>query len=91
MNPRLILLFTRYKDKIEEIDPSAFPNYDKCGRDHLLNLCTEAMDRLYNNTMPYGKACRWLGFVQGILCSMGKISVDEERDFTRPIFSEEPK
>lgn len=33
------------------------------------------------------KAHRWLGFVQGIMVMRGYISVDEERDRTRPYFS----
>lgn len=33
------------------------------------------------------KAHRWLGFVQGILIASGRLSVNEEREFTRPYFS----
>jgi hypothetical protein len=29
---------------------------------------------------------RWLGFVQGVLAARGAISVDEERNYTHPIF-----
>jgi len=29
---------------------------------------------------------RWLGFVQGVLTCLGRLSVKEERDFSRPLF-----
>lgn len=33
------------------------------------------------------KAHRWLGFIQGVMAERGIISVQEERDFTRPFFT----
>lgn len=39
--------------------------------------------------MIYGKANRWLGFIQGIMVSQEMISVEVERDFTRPLFQTE--
>jgi hypothetical protein len=37
---------------------------------------------------PEGKACRWLGFIQGIMIERGLTTVQTERDFTRPYFTQ---
>lgn len=37
--------------------------------------------------MPPDKLHRWLGFVQGIMTSMGLIRVPEEREITRPLLT----
>lgn len=34
------------------------------------------------------KISRWIGFIQGVMSVKGYISVDEERDFSRPLFHE---
>jgi hypothetical protein len=44
---------------------------------HLIKMLRELPD------LPYGKACRWLGFVQGVMYMRGFIDVDEERQQTR--------
>jgi hypothetical protein len=81
----LIMLFERYRLIMQETQ-LPFPNQDQCGRTHLIHLCHEAIFRIETTSMPYGKVCRWLGFIQGVLCSAGIITVEQERDFTRPIF-----
>jgi hypothetical protein len=35
---------------------------------------------------PTDKTNRWIGFIQGCLFSEGKIDINTERDFTRPLF-----
>lgn len=40
------------------------------------------------NTWPIDKSSRWLGFVQGMMVAQSWITVEEERDRTRPIFHE---
>ncbi len=42
----------------------------------------------FGHTYPSDKMHRWLGFVQGVLAARGAIRVDEERNYTRPIFQE---
>lgn len=37
--------------------------------------------------MEYGKANRWMGFIQDRIISLGLTDVTTERNFTRPIFS----
>lgn len=38
------------------------------------------------NTWPIDKSARWLGFIQAMMVAQSWITVDEERDRTRPIF-----
>lgn len=35
---------------------------------------------------PVPKLCRWLGYIQGVLIERGITTVQEERDWTRPLF-----
>jgi hypothetical protein len=35
---------------------------------------------------PVDKTNRWLGFIQGTMTVYGILDVDEEREFTRPLF-----
>jgi hypothetical protein len=41
---------------------------------------------LYVDSYPLNKLNRWLGYIQGVLISNGVTSVDNERNFTRPLF-----
>lgn len=88
-NESLIQLFERYYWLLADTK-RPLPLQDKCDREHLMWLCYTAIDGIKNESMPYGKLCRWLGFIQGILCVANITTVDEERDFTRPIFKGEP-
>ncbi len=84
----LITLFTRYKNILDCSSTIDLPEQDKCGKIHLMNLCNEAIDGINKQTMAYGKLCRWLGFIQGVMCASGLITVDEERNYTRKIFKD---
>jgi hypothetical protein len=84
----LIPLFERYKNILDASSTLDLPEQDKCGKIHLMNLCNEAVAGINEQTMAYGKLCRWLGFIQGVMITSGLITVDGERDFTRPIFKE---
>ena len=48
----------------------------------------DMLDTLRENVddWPIDKTNRWIGFIQGVLWSKGLIDIDEERDFTRPLF-----
>ena len=43
---------------------------------------------LHAEDWPADKSSRWIGFVQGVLFSVGLLNVDDEREFTRPLFHE---
>lgn len=40
----------------------------------------------FNTDVPLNKLNRWLGYVQGVLIERGFTTVQEERDWTRPLF-----
>ena len=49
-------------------------------------LCQYAATHLSTSDIGEDKANRWLGFVQGVLIAGGVLTIEGERDFTRPIF-----
>lgn len=83
------ILFDRYAAVIAAAaeDPSATVPFTQDPRLSLANLAwmcrTGAAEAA---TLPIDKTSRWLGFVQGCLAMRGLISVDAERDATRPLF-----
>lgn len=40
------------------------------------------------NIWPVDKTNRWIGFIQGVMYCNCLLNIDEERDFTRPLFHE---
>jgi hypothetical protein len=74
-------IFKRYIAILKEADPG--DRGDKTSPGHLISLCEQAIKR---PDAPDDKVSRWLGFVQGVMAVKGLISVDEERDLTRPLF-----
>lgn len=38
------------------------------------------------NGLPERKLCRWLGFIQGVLIIKDVTGIEDERDWTRPLF-----
>jgi hypothetical protein len=40
----------------------------------------------FNRELPLEKLNRWLGYVQGVLIERGFTTVEEERNWTRPLF-----
>lgn len=76
-------LATRYKSiitnnshKLQDVPP-------RCSYDNLLTLCDEII--LNGNLYPSDKLSRWIGFVQGVLSTVGIICVDKGRNLTRPV------
>jgi hypothetical protein len=58
---------------------------ENTGPAHMANLLGELEARV--DELPLGKLNRWLGFVQGVMCARGWLSVTRERERTRPIFA----
>lgn len=52
----------------------------------LLEFIQEARYRVWNISLP--KLSRWIGYIQGTLIAAGITTVQIERDWTRPLFSE---
>lgn len=78
-----LLMFERYYKLL--IDLSFESNIDKCNSSSLLRLTKVAIDKI--DELPIDKLNRWLGFVQGVLVMNGIITVDGERDYSRPLFT----
>jgi len=85
-----VLLFQRYIEVIESAEAgTAMDPFSEDPRLSLKNLkwmCRVGIEQA--KTMTVDKASRWLGFVQGCLASRRLLLVDEEREFTRPLFHE---
>ena len=66
--------------------PCNMSTTDYYHRSHLAWMLLQVRD---NNVQSVTKKHRWLGFVQGVLCQQGLLSVEEERNWTRDIFKGE--
>lgn len=78
----VIVLFSRYKAVIEANKTSMDTKVKECSPDHLINLCNEVLQD--HAKYPFDKLSRWMAFTQGVLATQGLISVEVERDFSRP-------
>lgn len=79
-------LFTYYHSILRDTLTDDLDFGEDCNRETLIRLVCEAIKN--TEKYPSHKLHRWLGFVQGILTSIGEITVSEERERTRPIFHE---
>lgn len=77
-------LFHRYLDVLEFPPSEAVSPSPRTGRDDLITMCRTALSE--GETLPLERVSRWLGFVQGVMAVNAVISVDEERDVSRPLF-----
>lgn len=77
------VIFSRYKaiSSANSVSLSSLPL--ECSAESLIGLCDEAI--LHSDQYPFDKLCRWMGFIQGVLCTVRAIDVETERNFTRPI------
>lgn len=49
-----------------------------------LQLCQHAAAHMHE--IAEDKANRWLGFIQGVLICASVVDIEDERDYTRPLF-----
>lgn len=77
-----VTLFTRYRAIILENGSVLDGGPKECESQHLINLCNEVIEN--HQKYPFDKLSRWMGFVQGVLAFNGLVSVEEERDYSRP-------
>lgn len=56
----------------------------KYSSSHLINMLNTLNENV--EIWSIDKTNRWLGFIQGVMTVYGLLDVDEERDFTRPLF-----
>lgn len=64
--------------RLKSEDKTSFVEH-KTSREHLSWM----LEEIISSDMPWGKKCRWLGYVQGVMASKFILVVDEERDRTR--------
>lgn len=77
------MTMTPYHQAIIEV-ASRYENWNPSDRD--LHAFREELIKGCLAGMPIEKANRWLGYIQGVLISRGITTVEEERDWTRPLF-----
>lgn len=77
-------LFSRYRAILLERGARPVISEGGCDENHLLWMCEQAQSHLTD--WPLDKTSRWLGFIQGCLTVRGVLSVQEEREFSRPLF-----
>lgn len=77
-------LFERYQRVGEQQHAQVVERVGRSLADRVVSLCAHAREHI--DELPEDKANRWLGFVQGILIAAEVIGVNEERDYTRPLF-----
>lgn len=75
------VMFKRYENILENSINVSFSIEEV--KEELLKLCKIAQ----KEDMPLDKKARWLGYVQGILIFTSCINKNEERDFSRPLFT----
>lgn len=76
------LLAKRYKDMLQD-KKDIDNNLGKTSNANLLWMCDRILE---DDSMPEDKISRWIGFIQGVMAVKGYTTVDEERDFSRPLF-----
>ena len=84
-------IFKNYLEKLQKLF-STEKDYLKQKRLlQLISMCQTVINHTSQydngeNTMSEDKLSRWLGYVQGIMTVYGWITVEEERENTRPLF-----
>ena len=75
-----IQLFKRYKKVAND--------YKKYADDEIFIRVKDMIDVALKEEMLEDKQSRWLGFVQGVLVMYELICIEDEREFSRPLFHE---
>jgi hypothetical protein len=78
-------LFLRYRDICSQAHgPDPFMDDRYLSMENIAWMCREGADSA--DILPIDKLSRWLGFVQGCLAMRGHLSVEREREYSRPLF-----
>jgi len=80
LNDSYIILFKRYLEIIEN-------ELSKNDSQHWIRLKKMCEECITNDSMEMDKKARWCGFVQGVLFIKDLIDIENERNFSRPLFS----
>ena len=79
----------RYKELLKEVTPENRADNNPLSLEHIAWMIDECLANL--DTVDLYKSSRWLGFIQYGLTYYEYIKVSEERDTTRPLFTDEAK
>lgn len=77
-----IAILQRYHTIVGRLPDNLLHSPDKTDHKHLLWM----LEQIMIGEVTGKKSHRWLGFIQGVLAARMFISVDEERNVTRPFF-----
>lgn len=81
----------RYKALLESkgAKPVDTSDEDPTQLNHLLWMCEHLLKNIRDDGRGFAtdKYSRWIGYIQGVLVSKGHTTVREERDVTRPWFT----
>ena len=83
----LVIVFNHYINIIDRQKDLINQNIERTNHSELMALCSEAIERydeFFKLDGDNSKVNRWLGYVQGILIAAHIVTVDSEREFTRP-------
>lgn len=90
-----IRAFTYYKEMLERkgykpVNHTEIHNGDPTNPEHLLWMCNHCIPQIRDDGMGFAvhKYSRWIGYIQGCLISQGFTTVEEERNRTRPWFTD---
>lgn len=76
----------RYRQMLRTIRGTPLPSY--LPKQHAVRYLEWMLATIqFGDDQSLTKQHRWLGFIQDALCVRGLTTVDEERNFTRPIFN----
>ena len=81
-----LALFQRYVDRIDALPPERMDHDGPKSFAHLRWMCVTSIEQIDDH--PMDKLHRWLGFVQAGLFWKDALDVEEERNFSRPLFHE---
>lgn len=87
----MILLFQHYSSLISINSDYINSQQQATTSTDMINLCNEAIfkyDEFHKLDADNSKVNRWLGYIQGILISIGLVTIESERDLTRPYLTE---
>ena len=83
----IVFLFEHYIDIIENTSEYINTQQSATTADAMVALCKSAIaeyDTFHAIDDDNAKVNRWLGYIQGMLICIGLLTIEDERNFTRP-------
>ena len=77
-------MFERYATIIKDKSDIGIQGVPETYYSHLRGMCALALENI--DTYPIDKLSRWLGYIQAVLVQRKLVTVESERNFSRPLF-----